>query len=347
MKKRIFNVMDLSLLCHQMEQFIKSGVSPLEGIPLISEEISNSQLKETMNLISEKVIEGASLYQAFSEAGSFPDYMLQMIRIGELTGKLDTVMEYLSNFYENEFELIKEKKNAIMYPTILLFLIFGIIGLMIFKVIPVFSEVFESLDGQMPKDAKFVLLFAIQLKKFFICVAIILVAAIVAIILSGRTEKGEFLLDKFIVKNPVTGLLNRKIISYRLGMGLALTTQSGMNLIDSFDLAKGLIDNTYVAAILNEVSEKIRDSEPLSEAIKCTNIFPELFSRMIRTAEQYGKVSDTMEKLTRIYGKEVEISIKKLSKTLEPTLVAIFSAVLGIVLLSILLPLIGIMSSIG
>jgi len=330
-----------------MEQFIKSGVSPLEGIPLISEEISNSQLKETMNLISEKVIEGASLYQAFSEAGSFPDYMLQMIRIGELTGKLDTVMEYLSNFYENEFELIKEKKNAIMYPTILLFLIFGIIGLMIFKVIPVFSEVFESLGGQMPKDAKFVLLFAIQLKKFFICVAIILVAAIVAIILSGRTEKGEFLLDKFIVKNPVTGLLNRKIISYRLGMGLALTTQSGMNLIDSFDLAKGLIDNTYVAAILNEVSEKIRDSEPLSEAIKCTNIFPELFSRMIRTAEQYGKVSDTMEKLTRIYGKEVEISIKKLSKTLEPTLVAIFSAVLGIVLLSILLPLIGIMSSIG
>jgi len=345
--KRYFDAMDLSLLCHQMEQFIKSGVSPLEGIPLISEEISNSQLKETMNLISEKVIEGASLYQAFSEAGSFPDYMLQMIRIGELTGKLDTVMEYLSNFYENEFELIKEKKNAIMYPTILLFLIFGIIGLMIFKVIPVFSEVFESLGGQMPKDAKFVLLFAIQLKKFFICVAIILVAAIVAIILSGRTEKGEFLLDKFIVKNPVTGLLNRKIISYRLGMGLALTTQSGMNLIDSFDLAKGLIDNTYVAAILNEVSEKIRDSEPLSEAIKCTNIFPELFSRMIRTAEQYGKVSDTMEKLTRIYGKEVEISIKKLSKTLEPTLVAIFSAVLGIVLLSILLPLIGIMSSIG
>lgn len=347
MNKRYFDAMDLSLLCHQMEQFIKSGVSPLEGIPLISEEISNSQLKETMNLISEKVIEGASLYQAFSEAGSFPDYMLQMIRIGELTGKLDTVMEYLSNFYENEFELIKEKKNAIMYPTILLFLIFGIIGLMIFKVIPVFSEVFESLGGQMPKDAKFVLLFAIQLKKFFICVAIILVAAIVAIILSGRTEKGEFLLDKFIVKNPVTGLLNRKIISYRLGMGLALTTQSGMNLIDSFDLAKGLIDNTYVAAILNEVSEKIRDSEPLSEAIKCTNIFPELFSRMIRTAEQYGKVSDTMEKLTRIYGKEVEISIKKLSKTLEPTLVAIFSAVLGIVLLSILLPLIGIMSSIG
>jgi len=347
-KKKEFNAMDLSLLCHQMEQFIKSGVSPLEGIPVISEEISNNQLKATMDLISKKVVEGASLYQAFSEAQGFPDYMLKMIRIGELTGKLDTVMENLSNFYENESELIKEKKNAITYPIILLVLITGIIGLMIFKVIPVFGEILQSLGGQMPQEVQFILLFTIALKKIIIWVPAILVPVVIAIIfLVKKTNKGKYLFDGYKVKNPFTGQLNRKIVSYRLGMGLALTTESGMNLIDSFNLAKELIDNSYVAKKLDKVSEKITESEPLSDAIKGTDIFPELFTRMIRTAEQHGKVSDTMEKLTRIYGKEAEVAIKKFSKTLEPALVAILSVVLGIVLLSILLPLIGIMSSIG
>jgi len=346
-KKRIFNVMDLSLLCHQMEQFIKSGVSPLEGIPVISEEISNNQLKKTMDLISKKVVEGASLYQAFSEVGRFPDYMLHMIRIGELTGKLDIVMENLSNYYENEAELIKEKKNAFTYPIILLLLITGIIGLMIFKVIPVFGEILQSLGGQMPQEVQLILLFTIYIKEIIIWVPAILVPVIIIIFVFGKTKTGKYLFDVYKVKNPFTGTLNRKIISYRLGMGLALTTESGMNLMDSFNLAKSLIDNKYVAKRLDEVSEKITGSETLSDAIKGTEIFPELFSRMIKTAEQYGKVSDTMEKLTRIYGKEAELSIKKFSKTLEPALVAILSAVLGIVLLSILLPLIGIMSSIG
>ncbi|NLX63645.1 MAG: type II secretion system F family protein [Clostridiaceae bacterium] len=347
MKKRKFNAMDLSLLCHQMEQFIKSGVSPLEGIPEISEEISNNRLKKTMELISKKVVEGASLYQAFSEAGRFPDYMLQMIRIGELTGKLDTVMEILSNYYENESDLIKEKKNAITYPIVLLLLIIGIIGLMIFKVIPVFIEILQGLGGQMPQEVQLILLFSIYLNEYIIWVPAILVLIVIIIKLFGITKIGKYLLDGYKIKNPFTGKLNRKIISYRLGMGLALATESGMNLIDSFNLAKILIENRYVAKRLDEVSEKINDSEPLSDAIKSTNIFSELFSSMIKTAEQYGTVSDTMKKLTRIYGKEAEVSIKKFRKTLEPTLVAILSAVLGIVLLSILLPIIGIMSSIG
>jgi len=346
-KKRKFNAMELSLLCHQMEQFVKSGVSPLEGIPVISEEINDNQIKETMDSVSKKVVEGASLYQAFSESGRFPDYMLQMIRIGELTGKLDTVLENLSNFYENESDLIKEMKNAITYPIILLSLITGIIGLMILKVIPVFGEVFQSLGGQMPQEAQNILLFTISLKRIIIWIFGILVLVIIAIVFFVKTEKGRYLFDSYKVNNPLTGMLNRKIISYRLGMGLALTTESGMNLIDGFNLAKSLIENSYVAKRLDEVSEKITGSEPLSDAIKSANIFPELFSRMIRTAEQYGKVSDTMDKLTKIYGKEAEFSLKKFSKTLEPTLVAILSVILGIVLLSILLPLIGIMSSIG
>ncbi|HHU90976.1 MAG TPA: type II secretion system F family protein [Clostridiaceae bacterium] len=347
MKKRVFSAMELSLLCHQMEQFFKSGVSPLEGIPVLSEEITNARLKKSMEFISEKIIEGMSLYQAFLEEGSFPDYMLQMIRIGELTGKLDTVMENLSVYYENESDLNKEIKNAITYPVILSLLIIGIIGLMIYKVIPVFDEIFQGLGGQMPKEAQVILLFTISLKKIFLWFLIISVFVILIIIIFAKTKKGKLVFDEFKVKNPVTGLLYRKVISYRIGMGLDLTIQSGMNTIDSFNLVKGLIDNKYVANVLEGVSQNIANGESFSDAIKDSKVFPELFSRMIKTGERTGKMNDTIKKLTRIYGKESEISLKRFSKTIEPALVAILSVILGMVLLSVLLPLIGIMSSIG
>ena len=201
------------------------------------------------------------MYQAFLEEGSFPDYMLQMIRIGELTGKLDTVMENLSVYYENESDLNKEIKNAITYPVILSLLIIGIIGLMIYKVIPVFDEIFQGLGGQMPKEAQVILLFTISLKKIFLWFLIISVFVILIIIIFAKTKKGKLVFDEFKVKNPVTGLLYRKVISYRIGMGLDLTIQSGMNTIDSFNLVKGLIDNKYVANVLEGVSQNIANGE--------------------------------------------------------------------------------------
>ena len=110
MKKRTFSAMDLSLLCHQMELVFKSGVSPLEGIPVLADDISNPEIKKSMVSVSEKMISGMSMHQAFSEEGSFPDYMLHMIRLGELTGMLDTVMENLSVYYEKESDLRKDIK---------------------------------------------------------------------------------------------------------------------------------------------------------------------------------------------------------------------------------------------
>ncbi len=345
--KKIISPMELSLLCHQMELVFKSGVSPLEGIPILSEDISNPEIKKSMEFISEKIINGMSMHQAFSAEGSFPDYMLHMIKIGELTGMLDTVMENLSVYYENESDLNKEMKSAITYPVILTLLMLGVIGLMILKIIPMFGEIVQSLGGQMPKEAEALFSFTISLEKVFLWLIVILVPVTIAVLLYVKTQKGRFAFDRLKVNNPITGLLYRKILAYRIGQGLSLTIQSGMNTIDGFNVVKGLTDNRYVTQRMEEAAQKMTNGESFSDAIKDTDIFPELFSKMIKTAERSGNLENNLHKLSRIYGKEADISLKKFSKTIEPTLVAILSVVLGIVLLSVLLPLISMMSSIG
>ncbi len=347
MKKKILSAMDLSLLCHQMELVFKSGVSPLEGIPVLSEDISNPEIKKSLEFISEKMINGMSMHQAFLEEGSFPDYMLHMIKIGEQTGMLDTVMENLSVYYEKESDLNKDMKNAITYPVILALLMLGVIGLLIIKIIPMFGEIVGNLGGQMPKEAQALFSFTVSLERIFLWSIVILIPVILVIVIYTKTQKGRFVFDRLKVKNSITGLLYRKILAYRIGQGLSLTTKSGMNTIDSFNAVKGLIDNKYVTQRLEEASVKITNGESFSDTIKDTDIFPELFSRMIKTAERSGNLEGIMQKLSRVYGKEAEISLKNFSKTIEPALVAILSVVLGIVLLSVLLPLIGMMSSIG
>lgn len=347
MKKKTISAMELSLLCHQMEIVFKSGASPLEGIPALAEDISNPEIKKSMDFIAEKLIQGMSMHQAFLEEGSFPDYMLHMILIGELTGMLDTAMEDLSVYYEKESDLKKDMKNAITYPVILASLMLGVIGLMILRVIPMFSEIAQTLGGQISKEAQVLFDLTVLLKNIFLWFLAILIIAIIGLILYFKTPKGRFAFDRIKVRNPITGLLYRKIIAFRVGRALSLTIQSGMNTIDGLNSVKGLIDNKYVTQQLEEASVKITNGEPFSDTIRDTDIFPELFSQMLKTAERSGNLEGVMQKLSRVFGKEADVSLKNFSKTIEPTLVAVLSVILGIVLLSVLLPLIVMMSSIG
>lgn len=347
LKQIKLNPMELSLLCHQLALVFQSGVSPIEGIPLVAEDISQPEIKASLKAISERIVDGMTMFQAFSLEGSFPDYMLNMINIGETTGMLDTVMENLSEYYESEADINKRIKNAIAYPVALAILMFGVICLMILKVIPMFGEIILSLGGQVPKEAEYLFLITVGLKNILFWLAIIAIPIILILTIFLKTPKGRQIFDRIKVHNPISGSLYKKIIASRLGQGLSLTTKSGMNAIDGLNSIKGLVRNGYVTKKLNEASLRISEGESLSDVVRDTGIFPELFVKMLRTGERSGNLDSMIKKLSRVYGKEAELSLQRFSRTVEPALVAFLSVILAIVLLSVLLPLIGMMSSIG
>lgn len=345
--KKKLSAIELSLLCHQLALVFKSGANPVEGIPLLADDITQPELKASLKEISNRIIEGMSMYQAFSLDDRYPGYMLHMIKIGETTGMLDTVMENLSDYYESEAEINKRIKDAIAYPVVLAVFMFGVICLMILKVIPMFGELIESLGGQVPKEAGYLFLFTVTLKKLLLWLIVISIPIILLLIVFFRTPKGRRIFDRFKVHNPISGSIYKKIIASRLGMGLSLTTKSGMHLTEGFNIIKGLMRNDYVTSKLDEASRKISDGESLSDAVKSTGIFPELFVKMLRTGERSGSLDGMIEKISRVYGKEAELSLQRFSRIIEPALVSVLSVILAVILLSVLLPLIGIMSSIG
>lgn len=339
--------MELSMLCHQLNVVLKSGINPLEGIPLIAEDINNSEIQSSLLFISQNMLERIPMFQAFSETGRYPDYMVHMIEIGEKTGTLETVMENLSTYYETEADIKKRMKSAIVYPIILGLLMFGVIALLILKIIPMFGEILSSLGGQVPKEAKILFSFALNMKSIMIWLIVSILFISIFFILFIKTRKGRFIFDRLKVENPVSGPLYRKIMASRLGQGLCITIQSGLNPMEGCNSMKGLVDNTFVNEQVDVASEKISQGAAFSTVIKETKLFPELFVRMIRTGERTGNLDSMMQKLSRVYAKEAELSLRKFSGSIEPIMVVILSVILGVVLLSVLLPLIGIMASIG
>jgi len=346
-KKKKLSSVELSLLCHQMALVFQSGANPVEGLPLLAEDISHPELKAALKSISESIIDGMTMYQAFSLDGSFPDYMLQMIKIGEATGTLDTVMENLSEYYETEAELNKRVRNAVTYPAVLAVLMIGVICLMVLKVIPMFGEIVAGLGGQVPKEAAYLFQFTANLQKVLLIIAAIAVPVILLLSIFFKTPSGSRIFDRIKVHNPISGSLYKKIIASRLGLGLSLTTRSGMHLVDGFNIVKGLMRNRYVSAKLDEASRKISEGESLSDAIRNTGIFPAMFVKMLRTGERSGNIEGMIGKISRVYGKEAETSLQRFSRLIEPALVSVLSVVLAALILSVLLPLISMMSSIG
>lgn len=342
-----YNEMDLSMLCHQYSLVLKSGIHPVEGIPLISEDTKNPSLKKALDRISVDVVHGMPLYKAFEGTKCFPAYMIAMIRVGEQTGMLETVMDGLSSFYENQSDIRKKIRSAVSYPIILAVLILGVIALISIKVIPMFVDILTSLGGQIPSQVGFFMALGGAFQNGLIYIIAIIFIIFVGAFLLVRLPKFRFFIDKLKLNNPVTGNTYRKITASRFSGALSLTLKNGLNIMEGFTIVSGVLDNQYVAIKAKEASKAVTAGKSFSESIQDTGIFPALFTRLVKTGEKTGNLDAMMDKISHTYQEEVDASLRRIVSYIEPVCVTVLSLILAGVLLSVILPLISIMSSIG
>lgn len=339
--------MDLSLLCHQFALILKSVIHPVEGIPMLCEDTVNPKLKKALETIARDVEHGSSLYSAFEAANCFPAYMTAMIRVGEKTGMLEPVLEGLSKYYENQANTRKKIRSAVTYPLVLALFMLGVIALIAFRVVPLFVEILTSLGGQVPVQVDLFILLGNTLKNGFLYVLAALLLLAAGILALSRQEKLRFLLDKLKVVNPITGGIYRKIIASRFSGAMALTLKSGMTVTEGVGLVSGVLENAYVVAKTGEAAKAVSEGKPFWEAVRDTGLFPALFIRLMKSGEKTGSLDAVMDKASRTWQEEADSSLRRIIGFIEPVCVTALSLILAGVLLSVILPLINIMASIG
>jgi len=346
-KGRTFDNFELSLLCHQMALVFKSGIHPVEGVPLIAEEMANARLKKALEDIGHSIAGGSSFYDALEKQHMFPDYLVAMTQLGEKTGMLDQVMDSLAQYYDRDYKLRKKFRSSITYPIILMILMLGVILLLILKILPMFASILSSLGGEMPRVTQVLL----ALGQGFQGAAPVIVGVVLLIILGswayGRTENGRFAYDKMKISMPYIGVVYRKLSAARFSHGMAMVLKSGMTFETGLEAVREIIENRYVQVRISEVGEKIRTGLSPADAFEELGLFPSLFVRMLRIGHKTGELDSMLDKISSVYDEEVDDSLALLANAIEPLMVIVLSAIVAVILLAVMLPLINIMSTIG
>lgn len=336
---------ELAAFFGQLSFIVHAGISLEEGLSMMAEEADDALRARVYKSVYDSVYIGDALSLALEKSGFFPEYAIQMIRIGEESGRMDNVLGALSDYYEGRAALNDSIKTAVTYPSIIIGMMTIVILILVIKVLPIFNNIFQQLGGEMSGIAVQIMNFgaAVGNSSLYILIALLVICA--AVLIMRTTKKGSELLRNFYQR------LFRKTFRYisagRFASAMAMMLSSGLDIDRAVEMSYELVDDAYMKKKIRQLQVLIESGLPFAEAIIKADIFTGLQAHMISIGFKSGAIDTVMHTIAEQYEVEVENRINSLVSIIEPTLVAILSIIIGLILLSVMLPLMGIMSTIG
>lgn len=346
-KRKSLTSAEIASFCRQTALIIQAGITPAEGMNILIHDTISKEGKELLQEIEASCRKGNRFHQALSETGLFPNYVVTLTALGEESGNLDSVLVSLAQYYEREEAVSESVKSAISYPLIMIGMMLLIIVVLVVKVLPIFKQVFIQLGTEMSPMGSSLLSIGNVLSRYSIVITIALFLLIGLAITFYKSAKGHTFIKKFLTRFALTRSFYDKVAAGRFASGMYLTFTSGMDTYQSLDMISEIVENDSMKSKISICKNEIIQHSSLPEALAKAEIFSNLYSRMVAVGFRSGSIDIVMKQISEIYERETDRQINKIISIIEPTLVIILSLIVGSILLSVLLPLMGIMSSIG
>jgi len=336
------------MLCAELAMLLDAGLTVSDSVHVLRDDESSKEGQAVLQALVDQLEMGDQFSLALRESGVFPRYMIHMVEIGERTGRLVETLKALSEYYERQVRLSVTIKNSVLYPAILLVLMIVVVLVLIVQVLPIFNDVFARLGTQMSPLATALMDFGQWLGGAAVVIAIIfailfLFVLVLAILPPLRSKLGKAFSNKWGSK----GIFG-KIASSRFIFAMRLAMASGLDTQDAIDLAANVSGGSRA---VDEKHRKcdvlISSGRPLHEALTGSGILSAQDGKMLSIGSRSGKADEAMSEIARRSDLDVTDSIDRIVGRIEPTLVIISSIIVGVILLSVMLPLIGIMTAIG
>lgn len=330
---------ELSAFCAQLSMVLNAGMPTYYGISILSDEAPDEGTRALLTQIYKPMEQGQSLHSALSSVDGFPPYMLNMIQLGEETGRLEEVLTSLSTYYDREDTIRSNIKSAVIYPFVLTVLMVAVIVVMVAKVLPIFSQIYAELGSELTGTALTLMNISDAINRHLIVFIVIFVVALVTGIILFHTDLGKILFQR-------RGL-SMAIAASRFANCMSLALSSGLDTDQGLELAYELVNNPNMQVRIDKCKECIAHGETFANALLESNIFSKMYSSWIAIGSKTGSMDDVMQHISEAYQQDTDERLSHYISILEPTLVIILCFFIGLILVSFLLPLLGIMSSIG
>lgn len=346
-KKKLLSNAEIASFCTQTALLFQAGITPSESMEILLTDTKQGGGREIISQILDICRQGETFHKALEQTGLFPDYVVHMIALGEESGNLDTCMLSLSSYYDKEENISDSIRGAVTYPLIMIGMMLVVIFVLISKVLPIFNEVFVQLGSEMTGFSATLLALGNSMNRYSLVFVILLCLLAACYFIAVKTPIGRREAGRFLNVFPLTRGFYEKVACERFASGMAMAMSSGMDTYTSLDMVSQLVGNRSMQDKIAACRKCIEDGGNFSEALANSHIFGNLHSRMVAVGLRSGNIDTVLLRIADSYEKETDRRIQSILSILEPTLVIILSLIVGLILLSVILPLMGIMASIG
>lgn len=338
---------ELSAFCLQVSLLLKAAVPLDEGLRIMAEDGADEDEKKRLLFLADEIELGAPVFEALEKTESFPEYVIKMAKLGDQTGTLDQMMESLSVYYDKEDRMIQNIRNAVTYPVMMVLMLLVVLFVLFTKVMPIFEEVYEQLGTQISPVSQAAIRLGGAFSGIAIVAAAVAAAAVLGLYIASKFGKRLHVAERAVERFKRTNKTALLAAKRRCTSVLALTLKSGLELEKGIELAEELAGNGSIQECLLKCKDDLETGKGYDEAMKESGLFNGFQIQMIKVGSRSGRLDRVMEEISRGYEEEADASIDNTISRLEPTIVAVLAVSVGLVLLSVMLPLVGILSAIG
>jgi len=338
---RRVGLQELALMTRQLATLIGAGLPLVPSLSALVNQIRNPLLKTTLAQIREDVNEGNSLTQSMTHFPKvFPPFYINMVRAGEASGTISLVLERLADFQEGQQAMKTKIRSALAYPLFMFFIGSGVLFFLVTFVVPNITNIFREMHQALPGITVFLIVVSGFLKSFWWIILSVLLAMFVSLRYAIRkTKRGRRWWDKFLLRVPLFGGLNRKIAVARFSRTLGTLLQSGVPLLSALDIAKNVVNNTLLAEQIGMAAKDVEEGASLSTPLSRSGFFPPMAVEMISVGERTGALDEILMHVSKYYDAEVERGLRTMTSVLEPVLLLGMGLIVGFIALSVLLPI--------
>ena len=339
---------DLAVFTRQFSVMIDAGVPLVQCLEILADTQANKKFAASIKAVQTEVESGNSLAASMKmQSKVFDDLYTNMVAAGETGGILDTIFQRLSVYIEKAVKLKRAVQSAMVYPIAVVVIAGGVITLILWKVVPAFTDLFASMQVELPMPTKIVISASRFVGGYGIFIAIGAVIGGFAFRSYYATPKGRYTVDGFLLKTPIFGPLMRKIAVARFTRTMATLVASGVPILDCLDITAHTSGNAIIEEAILNVKRAISEGRTIVDPLKASGVFPTMVVSMIGVGEQAGALETMLTKIADFYEEEVDAAVGDLMTAMEPMMIVVLGVTVGGIVISMYLPIFSLVSQLA
>lgn len=339
-RHRKIKMRDVLVFIADAATLLDAGIPLIRALEMITDQTESAELYKILSVIRTDLNAGSTLRDAIGKHPKvFPPLWGHLVGAGEISGTLPYVLKQLAEHLEASEKLRSKVVSALIYPSVLMAVAFGVIVLFLVKIVPIFSEMFLSFGAELPLMTQMIVDLSEFVQKYFVLIAVAITGMVWGFRTYISTMSGRRMIDRLVLDLPIFGGFIQDAILARIAINMATLVKSGIDILKCVDIAGRASGNVLYETALANVSMEVQQGRVLSASMNDNPLFTPMMVRMIMVGEETGRLVDMLENVSKYYQGRVETFVARLSVMIEPIILVFMGFVVGFLVVAIFLPI--------